>query len=340
MSKTGRGIAYSLVFLLCFFVFDRLAFHAIRSVERRASEKQSLRSLFVRRHSFYRNFFSLPRGTFDTVIMGSSRTHRGIHPYYLYRHAGLSAFKIASAHGRPKFNYYFYQSYRKYAGPPALLVYGLDYFMFTTKTKAPFLHPLTSQKDSALEARGLSRLWSNKAQIDELLAEFLNLFAGEDEDADGAGTVLQRSGLPAGAAHIHPFIGYRKLRGFDGRRPPRFERFTYKPFPGREGRWFLKLLRQLERDGVTVVLVNLPSFIGTHESIFQHEEFMADIGRLAAPLRGVHLLDYDRPDRFDLKNEEYFLDGGYGLINSHLSFAGAHILNRRLAADLKKLLGR
>lgn len=340
MRKGSRNLVNVLAFLLFLFSFDRLGFLAIRGLERAALEKQGFRALFVHRRAFYKNFFSIPRGTFDTVIMGTSRTHRAIHPYYLYKHAGLSAFKNANSKCKPKFNYFFYQRYKKYAGAPSVLIYGLDYFMFMVKTNAPFLRKFTGEDESALDARGVSLLWSNKAAIDELLNEALGELAGADEEQDESGPARRCRDLPPSASHIDPFIGYAKLRAIDGVPPARWKRFPYVPFPGREGGWLLKLLRELERDGVTVFLVNLPDHVGTHESNFEQGKFMADIGRLACSFRNVHLVDYNRPDRFSLACDAHFLDGGYGSANSHLSDQGARALNLLLAADLKKILGR
>ncbi len=340
MSKGSRTLVNLLAFLLFFFTFDRLGFQALKGLERSALEKQGFLALFVHRRAFYRNFFDIPRGTFDTVVMGTSRTHRGIHPYYLYKHAGLSAFKNANAKCKPKFNYFFYQRYKQHAGAPSVLIYGLDYFMFMVKTNAPFLRRFTGEDESALDARGISLLWSNKAAIDEMLNDALGELAGAGEDEKGSGPPRQRRDLPPSAAHIDPFIGYAKLRAIDGVRPARVKRFPYVPFPGREGEWFLKLLREFERDGVTVFLVNLPDHIGTYESNFEGAKFMADIGRLTGRFRNVHVLDYNRPDRFPLARDSHFLDGGYGWANSHLSDQGARELNRLLAVDLKKIMRR
>lgn len=337
--KGWRMFAWLLVFILGFLLFDRLLFFAVRREQRAVFERQGLLSIFILKRGFYRNFFAIPRGTFDTLIMGSSRTQRGIHPYYLYKYLKLNAFRIAGAKCKPKFNMVFYEQYKKHAGAPRLLIYGVDYFLFKLKTNAPFLDRFQGQTEPPY-ARGLSLLWANKNQNDEFLADFLESLGGNDAVEAGTAGQRHRTDLPPSAAHIDTFVGYRKLSPIDPQRPARFRKYGYVPFPGKEGEWFLKLLQELERDGVTVVLVSLPSHIGTHESNFQRREFMADLGRLARPFANVHVLDYNRPDRFELRHDDYFLDGGYGVTNSHLSDKGSRVLNRMLADDLRKILGR
>jgi hypothetical protein len=334
-----RILAWSLVFVLSFLLFDRLLFFAVRRQQRNAFERQGLLSIFILKRGFYRNFYEIPRGTFDTLIMGSSRTQRGIHPYYLYKYLKLSAFRIAGAKCKPKFNAYFYKQYRKHAGAPRLLIYGVDYFLFKLKTNAPFLDRFQGEVEQPY-SRGPSLLWANKGQNDEFLADLLESFGGGDAVEAGTAGQRHRTDLPSSAAHIDTFVGYRKLRAIDSQRPPRFRKFHYVPFPGGEGEWFLKLLQELERDQVTVVLVSLPNHVGTHESNFQRREFMADLGRLARPFANVHVLDYNRPERFALGNDEYFLDGGYGVTNSHLSDKGSRVLNRMLADDLRRIMAR
>lgn len=334
-----RMLSWVLVFVLSFLLFDRLLFFAVRREQRAAFERQGLLSIFILKRGFYRNFYEIPRGTFDTLIMGSSRTQRGIHPYYLYKYLKLNSFRIAGAKCKPRFNMIFYEQYKKHAGAPRLLIYGVDYFLFKLKTNAPFLDRFQGEVEPPY-SRGPSLLWANKNQNDEFLADLLESLGGNDAVEAGTAGQRHRTDLPPSAAHIDTFVGYRKLSPIDPLRPPRFRKYSYVPFPGKEGEWFLKLLQELERDGVTVVLVSLPSHIGTCESNFQRREFMADLGRLVKPFANVHVLDYNRPERFDLRADEYFLDGGYGVTNSHLSDRGSRVLNRMLADDLRKIMGR
>lgn len=335
VTKKRPYLVYAFVFVLCLFLFDRALFYTIRAEEKTFYKKKDLSSMFFRKRDFNKHFVELPKGTYDTVIMGSSRTHRGIHPHYLHKHLGRKAFKIARGKTKPKFNYHFYNEYKKYAGIPELVVYGIDYFMFKMDTDPLFMQYVADPRDME-HAGGVSLLLSNKKRIDALLTNILEKFPlAPGADVPPARRARKKN-IPVIDSIIDPFIGYGKKEPFDHRRPPRFKTFEYVPYPGVEGPWFLQLLEELEKDGVTVALVILPSCIGTYESNFQREVFLEDIRRLVKPFRDVHIFDYNRPEKFRLDNVDYFLDGGYGKTNSHLSAEGARVLNRMLARDLKK----
>jgi hypothetical protein len=328
-------IVYAVVFALSFFLFDRALFHSIRASEKTFYKKRDLASLFFRKREFNKHFVELPKGTYDIVIMGSSRTHRGVHPRHLYKHLGKKAFKIARGKAKPKFNYYFYKEYKKYAGIPELVIYGLDYFMFKMDTD-PFLMQFVTEPAGMKYAGGVSLLLSNKKKIDDFLTNMLEKFPFASGAKPPVGRKVRKKNISSLNLIIDPFVGYKKTEPFDLERPPRFKNFKYVPFPGVEGEWFLKLLEKLEEDGVSVALVFLPSYLGTYESNFQRDIFIEDIRRLIAPFRNVHILNYNRPEKFRLDNADYFLDGGYGKTNSHLSAEGARVFNRMLARGLKK----
>lgn len=335
--KERFKIVYVFVFLLSFFAFDRILFQLIKAEEKNLFKKEDLSAVFFRKNDFNKNFFNLPRGTYDTVVMGSSRTYRGIHPYYLYQYLDKKAFKIAGAKTRPKFNYHFYGLYKKFAGVPKLVIYGVDYFMFKHKTSDPFFRQFMANTGGKLFKDGLSLLIANKTQIDEILNQILELYSAGDRTVHARQNRRKKQEIPD---YIDPFVGYEKRKPIDTRKPPRFETFEYRPYPGEEGFWFLKLLKELNRDGVSVALVILPSFIGTYESDFQRDTFLADIRQLARPFSNIFVLNYNHPDAFPMDNAGYFQDGGYGKTNSHLSARGARILNEMLARDLKAICPR
>ena len=339
LKKKGRNFVYVIVFLLSFILFDRALFYLIRAEENKLYTKKDILSIFNHRQDFNRNFFRIPKGTYDTLIMGSSRTHRGIHPYYLYKDLHLKAFKNASARTRPRFNYFFYEQYKKYAGIPKVVIYGIDYFMFTVKTNKAFFRKIAAESKEPTLAAGVSLLLANKTQNDEFLIDILEKFSSAAGVEMATGRRNQKTDLPPAAYFIDPFVGYGRKNPSASQRPPQFKKYRYRPYPGLEGVWFFKLLKKLHKDGVAVALVVLPSHIGTYESNFQREAFLTDIRRLVRGLRNVHIFDYDRPEKFRLDNENYFLDGGYGLSSSHLSDQGACALNRMLGADLKSRLG-
>lgn len=326
--KKKHYLVYTFVFILCLFIFDRGLFYIISAEERKFYKKKDFNLIFSQKRDFNKQFLKLPRGTYSTLILGSSRTYRGLHPLYIYKGLGQKAFKIAKAGKRSKFNYFFYKEYKKYAGIPKVLIVGVDYFMFMFRSDQWFLQFL-SREDERKPNNGLLLLISNKSRIDTFFTKVLDEL-----------NKRQRSRAHPGQGEIfnivNPFIGYGKQAPFDVRKPPRFKTFKYIPYPGKEGIWFLKLLKELEKDGVTVILVLLPEYIGTYESNFQQEAFIKDIRQIKRPFKNVFIYNYNLPGVFPLSNAAYFLDGGYGKSNSHLSRKGCRVFNRMLVKDLKK----
>jgi hypothetical protein len=317
-----------LLFFLFLWAFDRGLFYLLRTWETRSYQKEEFSKIFSRKRDFNKHFHQMPKGTYNTLIMGSSRTHRGIHPYYLYRYLGQKAFKIARAKIRLKFNYYFYSQYKKYAGVPKVVIYGLDYFMFKLESN-PYFMKFVGENDAADNAytNGPLLLLSNKRKIDAFLNDSLEQLSDSLNPAPGE---------PSAVNEIDPFIGYEKKSKLMKHPPGHFKRLEYVHYPGQEGIYFTKLLNQWQRDGVQVVLVFLPDYIGAYESNFQQDLFKAEIRKLTEPYPNVVIYDYNRPDKFPLTNPAYFLDGNYGRTNSHLSREGASVLNRLLCEDLKK----
>lgn len=317
-----------LIFIFFLFAFDRGIFHIIRTWESNYYKKQELKKIFFQKRDFNKRFLKLPGGTYNTLILGSSRTHRGIHPYYLFKQINQKAFKIAKAKIRVKFNYYFYKEYKKYAGIPRVVIYGLDYFIFKLESHRFFMGAVADEDNGSDKYNdGILLLWSNKRHIDSFfndLLEQLNLkFKSEQINLNNFKI-------------IDPFVGYEKKESLKLKKPSRFKKHDYVPYPGEEGIYFTKLLEEWEKDGVQVILVFLPDFIGSYESNYQMDLFKKDIGQLITPYKNVFIYDYNHPDKFPLSNPVYFIDGAYGKTNSHLSKRGAKVFNRLLIRDIKK----
>lgn len=330
--KHKQYLLGGLAFLLLVLVFDRGLFFLMRRLEAGTYKKQSLKQVFFQRRDFNKQFLELPKGTYNTLIMGSSRTHRGIHPFYFYKRLKQKAFKIAKAKIRLKFNYYFYIQYKKHAGIPKVVIYGLDYFIFKLKSHKFFMEAVTGEKPEPEPYKdGPLLLVSNKTDLNTFIDNYLERFNNDLE-----ATIEHGSEKPAFKL-IDPFIGYRKtdpalLKRHKGNR---FKHYSYRPYPGEEGVYFTKLLEEWENDGVTVILVFLPDYIGTYRSNHQLDRFKANIRELTGGYKNVFIYDYNRTDKFDLENPAYFLDGGYGKTNSHLSLTGARVFNRMLLRDIR-----
>ncbi len=321
-------ISGGLLLIVFVLAFDRGLFFLMRSFEKGQLQAKGLQNIFFQKRDFNKKFLQLPKGTYSTLILGSSRTHRGIHPFYINKRLKQKAFKIAKAKVRLQFNYYFYQRYKEIAGIPKVIIYGLDYFMFKLKSNPYFMKWVArdpSVKKSAYN-NSLLLLAGNKEWVDE----FLN------HEFERLGEMFTPSPGTTQFNLIDPFIGYRKVERTDKRRPAHFKRFDYQGYPGVEGEYFTKLLDMWKQDGVQVVLVYLPDYIGTYESNHQLDLFKAEIKRLTKPYSNVAIYDYDRPEEFALSNSDYFLDGGYGKTNSHLSLKGSRVFHRKFLKELKK----
>ena len=337
LKKTKINILALLVFIASFFFFDRLFFHLIHSQEKIIFKTEDPSAIFLRKNDFNRNFFRIPRGTYDTLIMGTSRTYRAIHPFYLHKYLNRTTFKIAGAPGKPKYNYYFYQLYKQYAGIPQMVIYGMDYFMFSKSTNDPFVRQFIAKDGQEDYQSGPSLLIANKEQINEFLINILEMNTSRGDNPDRSKSKKKKRKIPP---IIDPFTGYEAKKSLVLEKPYRFNTFEYHSYPGLEGIWFFKLLNQLKKEGVTVALVFLPSLIGTYESNFQNEDFKSDIRNLTKPFDNVYIFDYNHPEKFPLARAEFFQDGGYGRSNSHLSARGSEVLNRMLCRDLKKIESR
>jgi hypothetical protein len=266
--------------------------------------------------------------SFDTLIMGSSRTFEGIHPAYFEKRLGSKAFKEAYFGRSSQYHYLFYKFYRQLAGRPRVVVYGIDYFMFTTISDKRWLTKFEPQARPPRFFESPSLLLERKKETEDFLNDL-------------------RAHLEGGAAGdnaVRTDRDFNKTQRYIGRkatpgrlvtvRPKRYAPGPYFPYPGKEGRYFRSLLDEFARDGVLVLLVTIPDYIGTYETDFERRKFLEDLGWLTEGYPNVRIYDFNRPGIFPLARADLFLNGGWGLTNSHLSRKGAALYNRLL---LKKI---
>lgn len=302
-------------------VFDRIFANLINNFEIN----------FYKKKNFKEKFIEYKRDTYNTLILGSSRTKRSIFPIYLYEIGGLKAKNIARNACSAKFNYYFYKEYKKYAKLPKLIIYGVDYFIFNLRSNPRWMQYFSGKDiNHSFEPGGILKLIRNKNRIDILLNNFINT-VNEEVSKNFRN---EKENLPI----IDDFKGIKGSISADKNKPDHFKRYPFKKFPGREGAYFKKLLEELNRDGVTVILVYIPEYIGTYESNFQRQLFHESIISITKPFGNIHILDYDNPTAFPLDEKRYFVDGGYGNSNSHMSEEGAKRFNILLIRDIKKIL--
>lgn len=309
--------------LACLFLFDRCLF-----------------LLFWNAQDFVHSAFPLDRkfGTIKNpadrkiLIMGTSRTYEAIHPVYMRRALGMDIYKEAYVGKGPAYNYYFYQYYRRSIGVPQIAIYGIDYFVFTLHSSEKLLRifPETGPPKPPYK-RGLSLILSNKKELGDLVNDTLT----EMDQRLGGRQLPINDIMPV---QMDNYKGTRSMGDLPIQPSTRYKRVSYTPYPGEEGLYLDKLLQALNRDRVRVFLVVIPEFIGTYETNFERDKFIAELGRLASGYDNVQVLNYNSPDRFPLSRTRYFIDGGYGNMNSHLSANGSRVFNYILNTDLRRIL--
>jgi len=324
--RAGKAAGQLLAFIFFLFLFDRLIFLGIRRGEARYYRNISSYSL--------QDKFAAARGhgEYPVLILGTSRTFDGIHPRHLYEQLGVRSFKEAFIGKGPLYNYFFYQEYRRQMGIPRVVIYGVDYFLFNITSERHWMKRFPADLiDAHYFNAGLSLLLANKRQIDELI----NLMLNNLKERIG-GDLNYR--IERDWARMESYVGVPSPGKIDETRPQRFARQGFPRFPGKEGRYFTMLLDQLQKDGVQVMLVGLPEYIGTYWTNRNHKRFQQIFARIAKQRPGVFFYNYNHLQKFDLSRAELFIDGGFGFTNSHLSRAGSALLNRLLAADLRRHL--
>jgi hypothetical protein len=261
-------------------------------------------------------------------------------PKFINPEIGSKLFREGLKGKGPRYSYYFYRMYRKAVGVPKVVVYGVDYFLFGLSSLAPLMHSFPECREvPETSANGISLLLANKDRIDQYINALLVRFQ-------------EKSRL--GPKKIDPENNVADMEAFSGQSvfdpshvvteiPPDFEakRSSYSPYPGEEGSYFVELLRELKSDGVTILLVTIPDHIGTFRTYKSYDRFLLDQANLLRSLEyegRCFFVDYDSPSLFPMEDGDCFVNGGYGVANSHLSAKGAEIYCRMLSQDLKKIL--
>lgn len=313
------------VFAVALVLFDRLLFAAINGIEARVERNAAVLPKLA----------ALPApAAYEWLILGTSRGFEAVHPALIRREFGVAAFKEAYQGKGLRYQYEFYKLYRQMVGRPRVVVFVLDYFMFETQSDPLQLRRLGLDDLSGDPARSSPwrlRLVSNRHHVDKTVLRILErvqarFTAGPDPDRR-VGDMEAYTGAPA--SHI-----------VERPEPAEFYRADYRPYPGTEGEYFDRLVREWAAEKIAVILIYPPDYVGTRKTNVGHDAFIADVQRLVRACPACSVLDYAAPERFPIATAGYFLDGGYGNPNSHLSQAGAALFHRLWMADVKEILAR
>ncbi|HDP95107.1 MAG TPA: hypothetical protein ENN40_07085 [Candidatus Aminicenantes bacterium] len=318
-SKFLKRLAVFVAFLSALFVFDRSAYFLITRLE----------SAFYGAENFKSRFVDFAEGkNFSTLILGTSRTYEAIHPLYFRTILSENAYKEAQFGKNPRYNYHFYQFFKTHAGVPEFVIYGMDYFIYNSRSNKRWLARLDKLHETFIPFSSLSLLLTNKQQIEEFFE-----------------AVIQQWNKRLSPGNHHEVMDFVTLQKYVGslhkpgvvvtRKPRHFWRQKYPRFPGKEGDYLRLLLSELDRDGVTTFLVLIPNHLGTFRTNFQRGQMLRDLRRLQRNFKNVHILVLDTPDVFPINNEEFFINGGWGRTNCHVSRSGAREFNRLLLETLR-----
>jgi hypothetical protein len=324
-SKVKKYVAGFFLFILFAFLLDRGLFLLIYNIEANFYTSNRFEERFAR---------FVEEKQYSTLILGTSRTYEAIHPVYIEKHLGQKTFKETYQGKGPKYNYYFYKLYKKYAGFPKVVIYGVDYFIYNIETDPKWMARFTIEKQDETETVDLFSspllLLEYKKKIDNFHNNVLSRLQEKKSSQEEAE-------LFKDFIKIHDYLGIETSNNKLVTRPPHsYFRQIFIRYPGKEGRYFRKLLDELDNDRVTVILVGLPDYYGSFKTNFQRELFVFHLKTLKRDYKNLHVYNYNRPRKFELSNRAYFNDGGWGQTNSHLSKTGAREFNRLLCEEIRK----
>ena len=283
------------------------------------------------------------QGDGDVLIFGSSRARLAFGQYMLSSRLNKRIIKDAASGRFPRFFYHFYLKHREEHPRPKAVFYGIDYFIFEKKSfslemaaldktlKLDVLNPAVSFNEASPLLSRISWLFRKKQDIDDFVGDLIKLDRAEEADDGPAEDDADRRG--------------QKNRAVKGRKNKEAKPYPsrprpYRTHPGAEGSYLQKMLTALEEDGVPVFLIIIPDSAVTNEINFEQDKYKSDVGKLAGLRKNVTVLDFNRPDRFDLKNPELFQKTEIPKSNCHLSTEGSIRFTRKLVETVFPILAR
>jgi hypothetical protein len=320
-----RPVRAVAVFLAALVLFDRLFFVALQwallAADRQAEMEHKLSKL-------------TDPASYQWLILGTSRTYEAVHPSFIASELGVRAYKEAWKGKGPRYNYEFYQLYRRLVGTPRLVIYGLDYFMFGMPSEAAVMRRL-GWTDAAGPRAAVAwpplLMVANKPANDRAIVRIVERL--QSRALSGSDSFDPEYHLE----DVEAYTGNPESRVVPRPEPDRFETSAYARHPGLEGEYFTRLVREWTDEGVVVVLVYPPDYIATHRTNVEHAEFIEHVRQVVRGCARCVVLDYSDPARFPLTRPDFFWDGDYGSPNSHLSERGVEQFNRVFLPDLRRI---
>jgi len=313
-SSPRRIVAAVIELIVVLFLMDRGLYRLIVAAE----------NSFYRDPGYVARFKKYTKGTaYDTLILGTSRTFEAVHPFYFEKLLQREAYKEAYLGRSPLYDYHFYRFFKRVVGKPKVVVYGADYFMFSLNSDKRWLTKFEKDRRPLRLFEDPSSLLKNKKEIEDFLNDLRAALEGNIERR----VMRPNRDFPG----IQTHIGREPVPGrIVTARPEKFSLASYHPYPGMEGPYLMELMKELAEDDVQLIFITIPEYFGTYETNFERQKFLRDISRLIKGYPNAHLYDFNRPDVFPLDKAEYFINGGWGRTNSHLSKKGAEAFGRIL----------
>lgn len=276
----------------------------------------ALNSLFLARtdEAAKRKFQELYYPTLQpqVVIFGDSHTANGLSPRYLETKS-RSVYNFSFEGADSIYYHYWYPLFQKHYPSPKTALVQLDWFAFRD---APYLFRGIEVDSEYLSLSMVLKLWG-KPDVDskKLFLSRFPLFQNRQK------LDLALLGHTFGEPLITEYY-----RGFVPVNEPVTQagKLAFAPYPARESK-FREFINQLKADGIKVILIQTPEYIGGREF---DPFYQMEVAKAAQDL-GVPFLNFNTDLAGEINEDlSNFTDW------AHLNQKGAELFSRRLAEEL------
>ena len=264
----------------------------------------------------------------DCLIFGASHSSFALNPSIINEY-GLTAVNYSKGGHNSVLNYYLYEKYRKEFSPPKVVIISCPYFNFSAETDSETIFNLLSYSEFAgymfsniFEFK--LKLFKYRKILSDMHTQIFKSIFSEKKPIRKIGYLydfspeLKNTNLTTNIQIPSDRVVYFKEDYVE-------DGYSKKDISNKEIiEYFHKLLKILQKDNVFVVLVEIPEYIGTRESILNKEIFYKEVKEEIKEYTNTIFINQTEIESFDFEDKTLFFDGGYGLTNSHLSYKGSN----------------
>ncbi len=281
----------------------------------------------------------------DVLVLGDSHTAFALNPSIFQQH-GLTAENYSRNGHYSEFNYFFYQYYKQRYTVPKAVIISTPYFMFSPAEfeQVELLYNLRDAEQFTENYFKFVVIPRSKLYEYRMVIQRLPSFAYR-MISDKA-PVKVKYGY---AINLNPYFETTSLatRNYHSD-PSRKKLVDYVNDNYSKNTWyarrslifFQKLLDELHKDDVWVILIETPEYIDTQEVIINRDVFYTELEEEIESYSKVIFIRQHDISSIDFADKTLFFDGGYQEINSHLSFVGSKIYTEEIVMLLQKQLQR